>query len=84
MYRLLTARRAQKDFNRLTPRIARQVRRKTEQLAENPRPQDAKKIISLPGLLRVDSGEYRILYAVNDSEQTVLIERIRHRREAYR
>jgi mRNA interferase RelE/StbE len=84
MYRVLATRRAQKDFNRLTPRIAGQVRRKIEQLAENPRPQDVKKVISLPGLLRVDSGEYRILYAVNESERTVVIERIRHRREAYR
>jgi mRNA interferase RelE/StbE len=84
MYRVLATRRAQKDFNRLTPRIAGQVRHKIEQLAQNPRPQDVKKVISLPGLLRVDSGEYRILYAVNDSERTVVIERIRHRREAYR
>ena len=84
MYRVLATRRAQKDFNRLTPRIAGQVRRKIEQLAETPRPQDVKKVISLPGLLRVDSGEYRILYAVNESERTVVIERIRHRREAYR
>lgn len=84
MYRLLTTRRAQKDFDRLTPRIAGQVRRKIEQLGENPRPQDAKRIRSMAGLLRVDSGEYRILYTVNDSEETVVIERIRHRREAYR
>lgn len=84
MFRLLTTRRAQKDFNRLTPRIARQVRRKIEQLKEDPRPQDAKRIKAMAGLLRVDSGEYRILYRVNDSEETVVIERIRHRREAYR
>lgn len=84
MYRLLTTRRAQKDFGRLTPRIAGQVRRKIEKLSENPRPQDAKRVRAMAGLLRVDSGEYRILFRVNDPEETVAIERIRHRREAYR
>jgi mRNA interferase RelE/StbE len=84
MYRVLTSRRAQKDFVRLPPKIAGQVRRKIEQLSENPRPQDAKRVTSMPGLFRVDSGEYRILYTVNDAEQLAVIERIRHRREAYR
>jgi mRNA interferase RelE/StbE len=84
MYRLLATRRAQKDFHRLTPRIAGQVRRKIEGLAEHPRPQDAKKLRGMEGVLRVDTGEYRILYTVDDSERTLVIERIRHRREAYR
>jgi mRNA interferase RelE/StbE len=84
MYRVLTSRRVRKDFDWLPPKIAGQVRRKIEQLSEDPRPEDARRVTSMPGLLRVDSGEYRILYAVNDAEQLAVIERIRHRREAYR
>ena len=84
MFRLLITRRAQKDFNSLAPKIAGKVRRKIEQLTENPRPQDVKRAGGVPGLLRVDSGEYRILYEVDDAQERVVVVRIRHRREAYR
>lgn len=76
--------RAFKDLRRLPPKIARQRQEKVDRLSENPRPQDSKRVRSAPGLLRVDSGEYRVLYEVDDNQELVIIVRIRHRREASR
>lgn len=84
MYRVKLRRTAEKEFEKLPPKIAGQVRRKIDSLAQNPRPYDCKKVKMMPGYLRVDSGEYRILYEVDDGEKLVIIARIRHRREAYR
>jgi mRNA interferase RelE/StbE len=36
------------------------------------------------GLLRIRVGEYRIIYAVEDDARRIVVERIAHRREAYR
>ena len=84
MYRVILERQVTKDLARLLPKIVGQIIRKAESLAENPRPQDSKRVISQPGELRVDSGEYRIFYEVDDTERIARILRVRNRREAYR
>lgn len=84
MYRVIIGRQVEKDVARLQPKIVGQITRKMEGLAEDPRPQDSKRVISQPGVSRVDSGEYRIFYSVDDKNQRVFVERVRHRREAYR
>lgn len=77
-------RRAEHDLRNLPPKIVRQLETKVLSLADEPRPQDSKRVLSQPGIPRVDSGEYRILYSVDDAQQLVIVERVRHRREAYR
>jgi len=84
MYRVKLRRTAEKEFEKLPPKIAGQVRHKIDSLAQNPRPPDCKRVKAMPGYLRIRSGEYRILYGVNDEEKLVIVARIRHRREAYR
>ena len=84
MYSIDFEERARKDLRRLAPKEMRQVQEKINSLAQNPRPPDCKKIKTMPEYLRVNSGEYRILYQVDDIEKVVIVERIRHRREAYR
>lgn len=84
MYRVKLRRTAEKEFEKLPPKIAGQVRRKMDSLTQNPRPPDYKKVKTIPGYLRIRSGEYRILYEVDEEEKLVIINRIRHRREAYR
>ncbi len=84
MYSIEFERQAWKDLRRLPPKQMRQIQEKIDSLAENPRPHDSKKVKTIPGYLRIRSGEYRILYQVDDGEKLVIIARIRHRREAYR
>lgn len=52
-------------------------------LAAEPRPPGAVKLAGRDDF-RVRIGEYRIVYAIDDAEQIVLVARIAHRREVYR
>lgn len=72
-YRLLIDDRVLKrlgDRQRYTAKIYRQITLKILFLQSDPRPQDCKQIGEG---YRVDSGEYRIYYEVNDSEKLVII-----------
>jgi len=53
-------------------------------LAVNPRPQGSIELAGSANSYRIRFGPYRIVYAVTDHVRVVSIERIAHRREAYR
>jgi len=55
---------------------------KFDEITKDPRGTDSKKLDDATYRVRV--GDYRIVYHVNDAEDTVLVTRIRHRREVYR
>ena len=57
---------------------------KIERLAEDPFPAGSKRLKGLADVYRIRSGDYRILYLVEVSQQVVRVLRIRHRSEAYR
>ncbi len=52
-------------------------------LAENPRPDGAKKLKGETGY-RIRVGNYRVLYEIDDAAQLVIIYRVKHRRDVYR
>ena len=52
-------------------------------LAADPRPHGAEKLAGRDDF-RIRVGDYRIVYAVDDTERLVLVARIAHRREVYR
>ncbi|MDO8751792.1 MAG: type II toxin-antitoxin system RelE/ParE family toxin [Dehalococcoidia bacterium] len=83
-YSVTTARSADRDLRRLDGKILRQVSTKIISLAQNPRPQDVKLLHGPDKIYRVDSGEYRILYTIDDDKQAVVILHVKNRREAYR
>ena len=84
MYSIEFERQASKDLRQLTPKQMGQIQMKIDSLAQNPRPGECKKVKTIPGYLRIRCGDYRILYEADDKEKLVIINRIRHRREAYR
>lgn len=53
-------------------------------LAQNPRPHGSIKLAGSTNSYRVRFGPYRVLYSISDLIRIVSIERIAHRREAYR
>ena len=75
---------AAKALARLPRRDQRRVARKIDALAENPRPNAARKLSGADALYRVRAGDYRILYQVQDDVLLVLVVRIGHRRDVYR
>ena len=81
MYRIEL--KAQRALDKLPQTDFDVVLRAVKDLAELPRPRGVEKIKNA-GLWRVRQGDYRIVYSIDDSQQTVTILRIGHRREIYR
>jgi mRNA interferase RelE/StbE len=53
-------------------------------LASNPRPPGAEPLKGHRLYLRVRTGDYRVIYAVDDEARTVRVAVVGHRREVYR
>lgn len=83
IYQIIVLRPARKSLQHFHPKIRRQIYDKLQQLQGNPRPQDVKSLRGDIGY-RVDSGEYRILYEIDDDERRVIVRVIKHRKDAYR
>ena len=87
-YILITTRTARKELVDLPPKIGEQVERAIDRLLARlrggERPQDMKRVEGRPHTYRVDSGEYRILFSLNEDEGSVTVFRVRHRKDAYR
>jgi len=86
VYRLLIEKRVfdvLKDVKRYPAKVHRQITVKIFSLQFDPRPPDCKRI----GIgYRVDVGEHRVLYTVDDEERLVRVELVgpRNDREIYR
>jgi mRNA interferase RelE/StbE len=86
-YRIEVKRSAQKEILDLQPKIRRQVEEAIDRLLSTIEtgdvPQDIKSLKGEPDAYRIDSGEYRILFAWDRQERLITIYRVRHRRSAY-
>lgn len=83
-YSVRLNRAARRELNRLDSRIHRQVLEKILALGDNPRSRDVKLLRGRDRSYRVHSGEYRILYEIDEATKVVLVFRVGHRREVYR
>ncbi|MER3494286.1 MAG: cytotoxic translational repressor of toxin-antitoxin stability system [Mastigocladus sp. ERB_26_2] len=80
-YTLRIARTAEKDLLDLQAKQFEQVVSKIFSLQSNPRPQDSKALKGYEGGYRVDQGEYRILYTIDDDNELVDIFRVGKRND---
>ena len=53
-------------------------------LAENPRPPGSKKLRGVDEFDRIRSGDYRVLYQVDDTHGIVVVVDVGNRRDVYR
>ncbi len=83
-YGVTFARSARKELERLSPPARLRVFRRIELLGSNPRPAGCKKLEGADDLWRIRIGDYRVVYAVDDSRRIVDISAVRHRSDAYR
>jgi mRNA interferase RelE/StbE len=84
-YTVLVLQRAEKDLAALPQDQQTKILLRIRSLGQNPRPRQAKPLSGpYEGLFRLRSRDYRILYQIKDSEITVLVIRVLHRKEAYR
>ena len=85
MYRIIVDSSAEKDIDQLPTNIVKKIAKAIDALATDPRPIGVKKLRgSQENLYRIRSGDYRIIYALNDTIMIVNIRRVRHRKDVYR
>lgn len=74
---------AAKELERLPEKPRRQIAKRIQALAANPRPVGCEKL-SGAELYRIRQGDYRVVYAIEDDNLTVLVVRAGNRRDVYR
>lgn len=74
---------AARAIRKLPPEAKRRVQAVLELLADDPRPPSAKRLVARPEW-RVRSGDYRVLYRIDDGVLVVVVVDAGHRREIYR
>ena len=84
LYRIEFVRSAEKSFLDLPVHDQKLIRKKVDALAHDPRPSGSKKLSGEDGLYRIRSGDYRVIYMVQDKVLLVLVVKIGHRRDVYR
>lgn len=75
---------AEKQLKDLDQPFRKQVFRRIEKLADDPRPHGVETLQAEDDIYRIRFGNYRILYTINDKVLIVLVIRIGDRKEVYR
>ena len=72
-----------KDLDNIPDSEVKKIINRIVLLKDEPRPIGVQKLTDAEGY-RIRSGNYRILFIIDDNKQSVLIYRIKHRKEVYR
>ncbi|WP_382308248.1 type II toxin-antitoxin system RelE/ParE family toxin [Herbiconiux sp. UC225_62] len=83
-YRVILAPLVVKELRKLDPPSRRRIQAAIELLADEPRPPSATQLVGGSGEWRVRTGDFRIIYEIDDGELRVLVLRAGHRRDVYR
>ena len=81
-FEVLILRRAQKELANLPKAHYQRIRGTIAALASNPRPVGCKKLTGREGW-RVRTGDYRIIYEIDDSKGRLIVLDIGHRKDIY-
>lgn len=82
-YSILFKESVRKDIESIPRKDLQRIMERIGLLAGNPRPAGSEKLSSQERY-RIRQGKYRIVYSIQDSEVTVWVVKIGHRREVYR
>ena len=80
-YRVALAPAAARQLRKFDPQVRRRVQAAIELLATEPRPPAATRLVGGAGEWRVRTGDYRIVYEIEDERLLVLVLSAGHRRE---
>jgi len=83
-YRITLAPAADRQLRKFDPPVRRRIQAALELLADNPRPPAATQLVGGSGEWRVRTGDYRIVYDIEDERLVVLVLRMAHRGDVYR
>ncbi|MEO0537068.1 MAG: type II toxin-antitoxin system RelE/ParE family toxin [Cyanobacteria bacterium P01_A01_bin.123] len=74
---------AQRQLKKLTPVVQKRLIELIESLTDEPRPPNCKKLKGRLDQYRLRSGDYRIIYSINDTTLIVKVIKLGHRRDIY-
>ncbi len=74
---------ARKELTGLPPDVIERLLPKIREPAGNPRPAGCKKLHGYKNRWRIRAGNYRVVYAIDDTGKSVDNTRIAHRKEVY-
>jgi len=83
-YRVEVTPAASRQLRKLDPVAQRRIQAAVELLASEPRPPGVKRLVGGAGEWRVRTGDYRIVYEIEDDVLVVLVIALGHRRDIYR
>lgn len=82
-YQVSLAPAAARQLRKSDPPVRRRIQATIELLARDPRPPSATRLVGGAGEWRVRTGDYRIIYEIEDDHMLVLVLNVGHRREIY-
>jgi len=83
-FRIEVAPAAARQLRKLDPPARRRIQAAIELLAQEPRPAGAQKLVGGDHEWRILTGDYRIVYQIDDRVLLVLVLAVGHRRDIYR
>jgi mRNA interferase RelE/StbE len=84
-YSVLLERQAEKELRNLPSQMLHRIDKHILLLSDEPRPKGVLKLKGKEGEgWRIKVGDYRILYVIDEVRKTIIIYRIKHRRDVYR
>ena len=75
--------RARRSLSQLDPTIRKAITETIDVLSANPRPAGVTPLKGHRPYLRIRSGDYRVIYAVDDQARVVTVAAVGHRRDVY-
>lgn len=87
LYNVLSERRAEKDLKiilKTDVKLFNAICAEVLKLKANPKPFGSHKLSGGSNYFRIRVGDYRVVYEVNEKDKTVLLYRIRHRKDIYK
>jgi mRNA interferase RelE/StbE len=82
-YRVVLSPPAVRQLRKFDPPVRRRIQAALELLAVEARPPAATRLVGGSGEWRVRTGDYRVIYDIEDDKLLVLVLRVSHRREIY-
>ncbi|MEP6815238.1 MAG: type II toxin-antitoxin system RelE/ParE family toxin [Marmoricola sp.] len=82
-YQVSLAPAAARQLRKFDPPVRRRIQATVELLATDPRPPSATRLVGGAGEWRVRTGDYRIIYEIEDDRLLVLVLTLGHLREIY-
>jgi mRNA interferase RelE/StbE len=82
-YTVIVSRPAQKEIRSLEQAVRTRVLQALRALPVEPRPVGCRKLVGAQNRWRIRVGDYRVIYAINDTRHVVEIIAVRYRSKAY-